>query len=150
MAAQFIVNTGSIALTAAANKTILELPTGASFWALIYAVELSFSATAAGSCTATWGTFTTTGTGTTVTAGKVGVDRSLAAIMGTVKIADTVEPSGFAASVDMPSIVIPLPGMYSIIYPQGRELYRPISANTCLRVNSTLACNVFLTVLFEQ
>jgi hypothetical protein len=150
MAAQFIVKSDTIALTAAANKTILEFPTGASMWALIYAVEVSFSASAAGSATVTWGTFTTTGTGTTVTPGKVGVDRSLAAILGTVKIADTVEPSGFAAATDMPSAVIPLPGMYSIIYPQGRELYRPISTNTCLRVNSTLACNVFLTVLFEQ
>jgi hypothetical protein len=150
MAAQFIVPTGSIALTAAANKTILEFPTGSSMPAVLYAVELSFSAQAAGSCTATWGTFTTTGTGTTVTAGKVGMDRSFAAVMGTIKIADTVEPSGFAAATDMPSLVIPLPGMYSIIYPQGRELYRPVSINTCLRVNSTLACNVFMTLLFEQ
>jgi len=150
MARQYIIPTGPIALTAAANKTILEFPTNASDVLVIYAVEISFSATAAGSCTVTWGTFTTTGTGTTVTPGKIGIDRSIAAVVGTVKIADTVEPSGFAAAVDMPSLVIPLPGMYSILYPQGRELYRPASINTCLRVNSTLACNVFLTICFEQ
>jgi len=150
MANQFVVKTDSVALTAAANKTILEIPTGASWWALVTGIELSFSATAAGSCVVEWGTFTTTGTGTTITVGKLGVDRSIAAILGTVKIADTVEPSGFAVATDMPSWVIPLPGMYSVLYPAGREHYQPLSVNRCIRVNSTLACSVRLNLYIEQ
>jgi hypothetical protein len=150
MARQYIVTTASIALTAAANKTILEFPTSASDVVLITGLELSFSATAAGSCVVEWGTYTTTGTGTTVTPGKLGVDRAIAAILGTVKIADTVEPTGFAVATDMPTWVFPLPGMYSILYPAGREHYQPASILRAIRVNSTLACNVRLNLYFEQ
>jgi hypothetical protein len=149
VATQFIIPTGSVALTAAANKTIIEIPTGATASFVVIALEVSFSATAAGSCVVEWGTFTGTGTGTTVTAQKYGMDQGQTAILGTVKIADSVEPSGFAAG-SLPSWVIPLPGMYSILLPSAREFFQPISVNRCIRVNSTLACNIRCNLVIEQ
>jgi hypothetical protein len=112
-------------------------------------IEVSYSAAAAGSCVVEWGTYTTTGTGTTVTAQKYGADQSVAAILGTVKIADTVEPAGFARGA-LPGWIIPEPGMYSILYPSNREFYQPISINRGVRLTSTLACNVIVSVYIEQ
>lgn len=149
MATQFVIPTGSVALTAAANKTVLEIPTGSTAGFVVIALEVSFSATAAGSCVVEWGTYTTTGSGTTVTAQKYGIDQGQVAILGTVKIADSGEPTGFAAGT-LPSWVLPLPGMYSILYPAGREFFQPVSLNRCIRVNSTLACNVRLNLVIEQ
>jgi hypothetical protein len=149
MACQFSISTGSIALTAAANKTIIEIPTGATMDYEVIGLELSFSATAAGSCVVEWGTFTTTGTGTTITPLKFGKNQGPAAILGTVKINNTVEPTGFAAS-GLPSWVLPLPGMYSILLPYAREMYQLVSQNRCIRVNSTIACNVRANLFIEQ
>jgi hypothetical protein len=96
-----------------------------------------------------WGTYTVTGTGTTVTAQKYGADQGVAANLGTVKIADTVEPTSFARGT-LPSWVIPLPGMYSILFPQGREMYQPVSILRAVRLTSTLACNVHINLYIEQ
>lgn len=149
MATQYCVSTQSVALTAATNKTIIEIPTGSTAPITIIGLECGFSATAAGSVVIEWGTYTTTGTGTTVTPFKYGMDQGPSAILGTVKINDTVEPSGFAAGT-LPSILVPLPGMYSILYPYAREMYQPLSILRCIRVNSTLACNIRLNLYFEQ
>jgi hypothetical protein len=150
MAAQFIIPTGTVALTAAAAKTVIEIPTGSTLDFVVVAFEVSFSAAAAGSAVVEWGTFTTTGTGTTVTAGKFGTNQGFAAILGTVKVADTVEPSGFAVAANVPAWIIPLPGMYSILYPAGREMYQPVSINRAVRITSTLACNVKANLIIEQ
>lgn len=144
-----MIATGSIALVAATAKTCIEVPTGSTAPFQTVGLEFSFSATAAGSVVVEWGTYTTTGTGTTVTPAKYGMDQGPTAILGTVKINDTVEPSGFARGT-LPSWVIPLPGMYSILYPYGRELYQPISTNRAIRLTSTLACNVHVNLVIEQ
>lgn len=149
MATQFVVATGSIALVAATAKTCIEIPTGATAPLTVIGLELSYSAAAAGSCVVEWGTYATTGTGTTVTAQKYGADQGVAANLGTVKIADTVEPSTFARGT-LPSWVIPLPGMYSILFPQGREMYQPPSILRAIRLTSTLACNVHVNLYIEQ
>lgn len=151
MAMQFVIATGNIALVANTAKTCVEIPTGSTMDFDVIGLELSFSATAGTSCIAEWGTFTTTGTGTTVTAAKYGKNQGPAAILGTVKIADTVEPSGFAAA-GLPSWVLPLPGMYSVLLPYAREMYQPVSINRCLRL--TLATggvsNVRINLYIEQ
>ena len=149
MATQFSVSTGSIALVAATNKTCIEIPTGSTAPFTVISTEVSFSNTAASACTVEWGTFTTTGTGTTVTAFKYGMDQGPVAILGTVKINDSVEPAGFAAGT-LPSWFIPLPGMYSILLPYAREMYQPISTNRCLRLNSVAAGNVRINLVIEQ
>jgi hypothetical protein len=96
-----------------------------------------------------WGTYTTTGTGTTATPLKIGTDQSVAAVLGTVKILDTVEPSSFSAGT-LPTYIIPLPGMYSIIWPFGRELYQPISVLRALRATSSIAAPVRINLYIEQ
>ena len=149
MANQFVVSTGSVTTVASTAKTCIEIPTSATTPIIITCLEVMSAATSAGTLTLEWGTFTTTGTGTTVTPQKWGQDQSIAAIVGTVKIADTVEPSGFAVGT-LPNFVIPLPGMYSIIYPFGREMYQPISTNRALRVTSTIASPVRINLYFEH
>jgi hypothetical protein len=149
--AQFVVCTGSVALVAATAKTVIEIPTGALQGFLVIGLEVSFSATTAGSAVVEWGTYTTTGTGTTVTATKYGqITDAPAAALGTVKTADSVEPTSFVTTGNLPSWVIPLPGMYSILYPAGREFYRPASTLSGVRVNSTVACNVRANLYIEQ
>jgi len=149
VANQFVVSTGSVTTVASTAKTCIEIPTSATTPIIITCLEVMSAATSAGTLTLEWGTFTTTGTGTTVTPQKWGQDQSIAAIVGTVKIADTVEPSGFAVGT-LPNFVIPLPGMYSIIYPFGREMYQPISTNRALRVTSTIASPVRINLYFEH
>ena len=149
MANQFVVSTGSVTTVASTAKTCIEIPTSATTPIIITCLEVMSAATSAGTLTLEWGTFTATGTGTTVTPQKWGQDQSIAAIVGTVKIADTVEPSGFAVGT-LPNFVIPLPGMYSIIYPFGREMYQPISTNRALRVTSTIASPVRINLYFEH
>jgi hypothetical protein len=148
VANQFVVSTGSVTLVAATAKTCIEFPTSATTPVIITCMEIMSAATAAGTIIVEWGTYTVTGTGTTVTPQKWGADQSIAAIMGTVKVADSVEPTGFAAI--QPNWVIPLPGMYSIIYPFGREMYQPISTLRALRVNSSLASPVRINLYFEH
>jgi hypothetical protein len=149
VATQYSVSTQSVALVAATAKTCIELPSSSTAGITIIGLEVSFSAAAAGSCVVEWGTFATTGTGTTVTPLKYGTGQGVAANVGTVKIADTVEVTTFAAAT-LPSWVIPLPGMYSILFPAGREFFQPASINRCLRLTSTLACNTRINLFFEQ
>lgn len=149
MAGQFAVHTQQMTLVAATAKTLIELPTNASASLILVGLELGSAASAAGSIVLEWGTYTTTGTGTTVTPAKVGANQGPAANVGTVKINNTAEPAGFAIGTGW-SITIPLPGMYSVLYPAGREPYQPISTNRAFRVTSTLASPVRLNVIFEQ
>jgi hypothetical protein len=149
MANQFVIATGSVTLVAATPKTCIEIPTSATSPIVVYALEVMSAATAAGTLIVEWGTFTTTGTGTTVTPQKWGADQSIAALVGTVKIADSVEPAGFAVGT-LSNLVIPLPGMYSVIYPFGREMYQPISVNRAIRVNSSLASPVRINLYIEH
>jgi hypothetical protein len=149
MATQYSVSTGSVALVAATAKTCIEFPSNATMGVTIIGLELSFSHTSAGSVVVEWGTFTTTGTGTSVTPLKYGTGQGVAAVVGTVKVANTVEPAGFAAGT-LPSWVIPVPGMYSVLYPAGREFFQPASTNRCLRLNATGAGNVRINLYFEQ
>jgi hypothetical protein len=149
MATQYSVSTGAVALVAATAKTVIECPTGATAPLTVVSLEVSFSMATAGSCVVEWGTYATTGTGTTVTPMKFGMDQGPAAIMGTVKITDTVEPATFARGT-LPHWIIPLPGMYSAFLPYARELYQPLSILRALRCTSTVAGNVSVNLVFEQ
>jgi hypothetical protein len=147
MATQYLISTGSATMVAATAKTLIECPSGSTMPFVTYKMEITSGAAAAGTLTMSWCTFVTTGTGTTITPAKWGTDQSVAAIMGTVKIIDTVEP---ATVVVLTTLLIPLPGMYSIIDPFGRETYQPISTNRCLRATSTLASPVAINLYIEQ
>jgi len=149
MALQYCISTGSVSLTAATAKTMIEIPTGASLPFVVYCMEVTSGATSAGALTIQWGTYTVTGTGTTITPQKIGPDQSLAATLGTVKVADTVEPTSFAAG-QLPIYLLPLPGMYSILYPFGREIYQPISVLRALRGTSTITTTAAINLYIEQ
>lgn len=146
---QFVISTGSVTLVAATAKTVMEVPSSSTCPFIVIGLEVMSAAVAAGTLIVEWGTYTTTGTGTTVTPQKWGQDQSIAAILGTVKVANSVEPSGFAVGT-LPNWVIPLPGMYSILYPYGRELYQPISINRAIRVTSSIAVPARVNLIIEQ
>lgn len=149
MANQFVIPTGSVTLVAATAKTAIEIPSSATTPFIVFALEVMSAATAAGTLIVEWGTFTGTGIGTTITPQKWGPDQSIAAIVGTVKVANSGEPSGFAVGT-LPNLVIPLPGMYSVIYPFGREMYQPVSINRAIRVTSSLASPARLNLYIEH
>jgi hypothetical protein len=149
MATQYIISTGSATMVAATAKTLIEIPTGSTLPLVVFAMEITSAATAAGTLVIEWGTYTVTGTGTTATPQKYGPDQSVAAVLGTVKILDTVEPTSFSAGT-LPTYVIPLPGMYSIIWPFGREFYQPISVLRALRATSSIAAPVRINLYIEQ
>ncbi len=149
MASQYSVSTGTAALTASTARVMIELPTGSTKGLVVVGLEVTLSATSAGSCTVEWMTFATSGTATTTTPLKYGTDQGPAAIMGTVKINNTVAP-GTLASGGLPSWECPLPGFYSLLQPLYREFYQPVSTNRCIRLTSTIACNARVDLFFEQ
>jgi hypothetical protein len=136
MARQYVIRTGAVSLVAATAKVVIELPTSSTAGILITGLELCFSRSVitVTSVLVEWGTYTTTGTGTSLTPQQYGVGQGIAADVGTVKVNDSVNPSGFA-SAGLPSWRIPLPGMYTVLLPNGREMFQPASTNWCLRVN---------------
>lgn len=147
MALQYLISTGSVALTTTI-KTLIECPSSSTVPFVVYSLEIGASFTAAGWILLSWWSFTTTGTGTTITPLKWGVDQSVAAITGTIKVADSAEPTGTLTMLS--SLYIPMPGMYAIIYPFGRETYVPISTLRCLRVTANVACNATINMCIEQ
>jgi hypothetical protein len=150
VAAQYLIPTGVQALVAATAKTVIECPTGSTADFTVVGIEFSFSAAAAGSAVCEWGTYTTSSTSaTTITAQKYGTNQGPVANLGTVKIAFVNEPTTFVRGV-LPLWIIPLPGMYSAFFPQGREFYRPVSTLSAIRITSTLACNVSVNLIIEQ
>jgi hypothetical protein len=135
-------------MVAATAKTILEIPSSASAGFLVVALEVMSAATAAGTLIIEWMTYSTTGTGTTFTPLKYGTDQGVVANLGTVKVAHSAEPGTLVLGT-LPTWVIPLPGMYSILYPAGREFFQPISTNRCLRLTSSLASAVRVNLVIE-
>ncbi len=149
MPLQYVVTNLTTSLAAATGKVIVELPTGSTAGLTVIGLEVYLDAAAPGSCVVEWCTYATTGTGTTVTATKWGSAQSPAAILGTVKINDSVLP-GTIASAGLPSWILPLPGSYSLLQPLYREMWQPESTLRCIRVTSTLASNIRCNVIFEQ
>lgn len=148
MATQYLITSGLVTLTANVAKTAVEMPTSATAGVTIVQFEIMSAATAAGSVTVEWGTYTTTGTGTAFTPSKFGTGQGVAANTGTIKINNTVEPAGFAVGT-LPVWTIPLPGMYSAFYPMGREPFIPASTNRAIRLTSASAVAFRINVVFE-
>ena len=151
MALQYSICTGAVSATSTI-KTGLEIPSSATLPFVIYLMEVTSNAQSAGFVLVNWYSFVTTGTGTTVTPQKIGTDQSLAAIVGTIKANDSIEPGTLALLSSMPQYYLPLPGMYSILYPYGREPYQPVSTSRCLRLTtgSATAVTVCINLYIEQ
>lgn len=152
MALQYCISTGAVSATSVI-KTAMEIPSASTLPFVIYLMEVTSSATTAGFVTVNWWTFTTSGTGgSIVTPQKIGTDQSLAALIGQIRVANTGEPGSPAIIPSLPQYYLPLPGMYSILYPYGREPYQPISQSRCIRVQtgSSTAVSVCINVYIEQ
>jgi hypothetical protein len=133
MATQYSISTGAMTYVATTAKTAIEIPSSATAGITVIGMELCFGMAAASSALVEWGTWATTGTGTTVTPLKYGTGQGVALNAGTVKVNNTVEPASFTVGT-LPTWRIPLPGMYSILYPLGREFFQPASVNRALRI----------------
>lgn len=145
----YYVPSGSVALVAATRKVMVELPTSTQP-ITIRKLEFLSAATAAGTLTVEIMRYTASGTGTTVVPMNIGMDRSApAATLGTVKVADTILPTGLVNEV-LPNWIIPLPGMYSSIDPYEVSMYMPPSTLWAFCFNSSLAVPGRCNIWFEQ
>lgn len=137
----------NIALTAATAKTMLELPTAANRSIAIKELVVSIDVTSTTAIlTVEFGTFTTTGTGTALTPQKWNGNLALASsALGTAKVNDTVEPTGFSAGTMggtlYPTLKIPLPAIPFFQWPLSDEFTVPASTNFALRITSSVAGN---------
>src|ERR1700747_3268420 len=137
----------TIALVAATAKTILELPTAANRSIALKELIVSCDVTSTTAVlTIEYGTFTTTGTGTALTPQKWNGNLALASsALGTAKIADTVEPTGFSngtlGGTLYPSLKIPLPAIPFFQWPLSDEFTVPASTNFAIRLTCSVAGN---------
>jgi hypothetical protein len=152
--AQYIIHTGLTALTAATAKTLVEINTGANTPAELIAVKISSSyITTATPITLVveLGTITATGTGTSFTPKRAG--QAVGVAQATVKINDTVEPSGFSV-IDAWDLTLP-GDRVDYLWPLGREYFLgPITGGTsalnAIRVTASAACSVRVTAWIEE
>jgi hypothetical protein len=153
VATQYSISTGAMTYSTTA-KTAIELPASATAGITVIGMELCFGMTAASSALVEWGTYTTTGTGTNVTPLKYGTGQGVVLNSGQVKVNLTAEAAGWAVGT-LPTWRIPLPGMYSILYPLGREFFQPASVLralriTCAAVGTGVAAEVRVNLYLEQ
>jgi hypothetical protein len=142
----YYVPSGQVTMVAATRKCMIELP-ATTQPLTVRKLEFMSHATAAGTLIIEIMRYTATGTGTTVVPMNIGMDRSApAATMGTVKVNDSVLPTGLVNEV-LPNWVIPLPGMYSTIDPFELSSYAPPTTLWAICFTSSLAtpcrCNVW-------
>lgn len=154
MTAQYAIHTGLTALTAATAKTLVEINTGTGTPTELIklGVSSSYLTTATPiSLVVELGTTTATGTGTAFTPKRTG--QAVGTAQSTVKINDTVEPSGFAVTHAWD---LTLPGdRIDYIWDLGREYFLgPItngtSALNAIRCTATGACSVRVMAWIEE
>lgn len=144
----YSVTSGSIALSAATAKTIIELAAGSAVSADLVQASVSFdAATAAAGIVVELVRFTTTGTGTGYTPLKYNDAAQMMASVVTAKVNDTVEP-GTPTVVE--SYFVPNTAGQFWQLPLGRELVLPPSGFLGLRVTSAAVVNVRGNFLFEE
>lgn len=147
MAVQYVITTGSVALTAATAKTVIELASNANIPPEWVAVDITFNGTnaAAVPVTVDFCTYTATGTGTSYTPKRFG--QALGVSQSTAKINDTVEPAG--AAVVFSWFVSPTSGI-TYQWPLGRELFQATSTFMGIRLNAPAAVNAIVNLTIEE
>lgn len=149
MTAQFVVTTGLTALTAATAKTLIEINPDASTPAELIALTVSSSYLTSAtplSLVVEIGTATATGTGSANTPKRAG--QAVGTARSTVKINDTVEPTGFAA-VHAWDLVLPGDRL-DYLWPLGRELFLSTSTVNAIRLTCSGAASARVTAWFEE
>jgi hypothetical protein len=147
--AQFVVTTGLTALTAATARTVVEINPNANTPAELIALTVSSSYLTSATPLALVvevGTATATGTGTANTPKRAG--QAVGNAASTVKINDTVEPTGFAA-VHVWDLVLPGDRL-DYLWPLGRELFLGTSTINAIRLTCSGAASVRTTAWFEE
>lgn len=154
MTAQYVIHSGLTALTAATAKTLVEINTGANTPTELIklAVSSSYITTATPiSLLVELGTTTATGTGTSFTPKRIG--QAVGTSAATVKINDTVEPTGFSA---VQAWDLTLPGdRIDYIWELGREYFLgPVTSGTsalnAIRLTATGACSARVVAWIEE
>lgn len=132
----------NFSLSAAAAKTVLELPTITNVPILIDEIFVGSSASTAGNMLLELGVFTTTGAGTALTPQPWSSDTN-ASKLTTGKIMNTGEPTGFTVGTVggtiRPTVNWPLPGYFAWQAMAGKEYYVPDTpVNFGVRLTSSI------------
>lgn len=147
MTVQYVVTTGSTALTAATAKTMIELTTNANVPVEWIALDITFNGVTASAVPVTvdFCTYSATGTGTAGTNRRLG--QAVGTSQTTSKMNDTVEPTG--ATVLFSWFVPPTSGV-QYIWPLGRELFQNVSTIQGIRLTAPAAVNAIVNLTFEE
>lgn len=147
MAVQYVITTGSTALTAATAKTMVEVTSTANVPPEWVAVDITFNGvtSTAVPVTVDFCTYTATGTGTTYTPKRFG--QALGVAQSTTKINDTVEPT---VPVVLFSWFVPPTSGISYQWPLGRELFQPTSTIMGIRLTAPAAVNAIINLTIEE
>ena len=147
MAVQYVVTTGSTALTAATAKTMIEASSSANQPPEWITAEISFNGTVPTNTPVTidFCTYAATGTGTAYTAKRFGQAVGTAAT--TFKINDTVEPT--TPTVLYSWLINPTSGIWYPL-PLGRELFQAVSTVQGIRLTAPQAVNAIVNLTVEE
>jgi 2-methylaconitate cis-trans-isomerase PrpF len=147
MTVQYVVTTGSIGLTAATAKTMIELATTANVPVEWIAADITFDGVTASAVPVRvdFCTYAATGTGTAATNRRLG--QAVGTSQTTSKINDTVEPT---TPTILFSWFIPPTSGVQYIWPLGRELFQNVSTIQGIRLTAAAAVNAIVNLTFEE
>jgi hypothetical protein len=147
MAVQYTITTGTVALSAATARTVIEGSTTANVPSEWIALDISFDGVTATAVPVRVDlcTYTATGTGTGYTAKRLG--QAIGTAQSTFKINDTVEPS---TPTILLSWLIPPTGGLFYQWPLGRELFHNVSTVQGIRLTAPAAVNAIVNLTIEE
>src|SRR6476661_8713654 len=124
MSTQYVITTGSVALTAATAKTVIEGTSTANVPPEWISYDITFDGVTATAVPVRvdFCTFAATGTGTAYTPKRLG--QAVGTAQSTWKINDTVEPT---TPTILYSLIVPPTSGVQYVWPLGRELFHPVS-----------------------
>lgn len=144
MAAQYLVTTGSFALTAATAKIPIEFAPASTRDCILIGLDVTFDAPGTTDPFVEFCTYGTVGSGGSApTLLKYGVNQDVAA-QTVVRINDTTAPTTitqlFAWYTSGQQALLPL----------GRELQMQHSGKFCIRITAPASCNAVINALIEE
>lgn len=149
MAETYTVQVGSVTLTAATAKTMVEIaaPSTQSFRMIAVSVWFDGSVSGTSNAKVEIVRYATTGTGTAYTPLRANGEAQNKAALCTAKVSDTVEPG-------TPTVVktwsVPLSSGMIVQWPLGRELYATVSTLMGIRVTAPVAAICSVDIEFEE
>ena len=147
MTVQYVTTTGTVALSAATARTVIEGSTTANVPCEWIALDITFDGVTATAVPVRvdFCTYTATGTGTAYTPKRLG--QAVGTAQTTFKINDTVEPS--TPTIVQSWLIPPTSGiMYQ--WPLGRELFHNVSTVQGIRLTAPAAVNAIVNLTTEE